>query len=607
VKTALESPAAVDALFARFRSTGDPAALAALFDRTAPHLFRIALSVAPDAATAEEAVQETFLAVLQDARRCDPSEPVMPWLASVLRHKVLDARRRERRVPDPLRLEPRLLAEDPADAADRRAAVDRVRTAIDRLPEPYRTVALLRWEYGLEPGEIAHARGEPPGTVRSTLSRALVRLRSELGGAAVLAVVLGARPADGLAAIRRAVLAKAGAGAAAAAGAAGLVVGGILVSKTAVAAALAAAFVLGGIAGGSAVQAIRGRETAARPSPAAPPSVPAIGRPARAEPPSPAPAPAAPAPPTGTPAPSSPGEGPSPVEAARRKADLLLDGLDGTWFTAWKVGGALAASETPDAVLDVLRARWAGLPRIVDRRNLMKGFAFSQCAWRLDVLDLGARDGDPAVRDWAWDYLEPYAGRRFDGDPGGYAAWRSSVAGAPAAGLLARTVEGILESLRAGPPSARPDLLRRLLAATLRVDRSAPLRGAVAAAMRDLLADAAGSPDPGPLLAVLRAAGAHREPAIREAILARLRSPDPALAGPAARALADLGDPRDAGPLVDALEAHARDAAAREVVAALVRLAEPGPDRGSDPAAWREWWDRNRDRIERAPPAEEER
>ena len=260
------STAAVDSLFSRFRASGDPAALAALFDRTAPHLFRIALSVAPDAATAEEAVQETFLAVLQDADRCDPSEPVMPWLVSVLRHKVLDARRRERRVPDPLRIEPRLLAEDPSDAAARRDAVDRVRAAMLRLSEPYRTIALLRWEYGLEPGEIAHARGEPPGTVRSTLSRALERLRADLGGGAVLALLLGARPADGLATVRSAVLAKAGVPAATAGGAAGVIVGGILVSKTAVAAALAAAFVLGGVAGGSAVSSLSGRGSAAEQS-----------------------------------------------------------------------------------------------------------------------------------------------------------------------------------------------------------------------------------------------------------------------------------------------------------------------------------------------------
>jgi RNA polymerase sigma factor (sigma-70 family) len=557
--------------------------------------------VSRDAATAEEAVQETFLAVLQDPLRCDPSEPVMPWLVSVLRHKVLDARRRERRVPDPLRIEPRLLADDPSDAAARRDAVDRVRGAIERLEEPYRTVALLRWEYGLEPGEIAHARGEPPGTVRSTLSRALERLRKSLGGGAVLAIVLGARPADGLAAIRRTLLAKAGVPAAAGGAGAGLVVGGILVSKTAVAAAVAVAFLLGSLAGSTATTMFRGKDTPTHPAsaPADSPS-PAPGlAPVPAPAPSPASAPAPPPSPLPLPA--------RELDAVRRKVDLLLDGLDGTWFTAWKVGGALAASEPGPEVLEVLRTRWTGIPRIVDRQNVMKGFAFSQCPWRLEVLDLGATDGDPAVREWAFDYLEPYAGRRFDADPAGYAAWRSSVAGVPAADLLARTLAGLLEALRDGPAAERADLLRRLHKAALRTDRSSPDRAIVHGAMLVHLADAAAWPDPAPLLNVLGAAGSLRAPAVREALLARLRSPDAVVAGPAARALAGLGDPRDVGVLVDALDAHDRDAARNDVLAALARLAEPGPAGGTDAAGWRDWWIRNRDRIERAPPPEEDR
>ena len=112
---------------------------------------------------------------------------------------------------------------------------------------------MLRWEYGLEPGEIAHALGEQPGTVRSTLSRALSRLRTELGGVAALALVLGVRPPDGLAAIRRLVLAKAGVSAATRSAAAGLVVAGVLVSRTAAALALAGAFALGGLVGGGVV------------------------------------------------------------------------------------------------------------------------------------------------------------------------------------------------------------------------------------------------------------------------------------------------------------------------------------------------------------------
>src|SRR5688572_5492845 len=58
VKT-LPSRQSPETLLVRYRDGGDPEALGALFDATAPGLFRLALTLTPDAATAEDAVQET--------------------------------------------------------------------------------------------------------------------------------------------------------------------------------------------------------------------------------------------------------------------------------------------------------------------------------------------------------------------------------------------------------------------------------------------------------------------------------------------------------------------------------------------------------------------
>ena len=75
--------------------------------------------------------------------------------ASILHKKVLLARRRAARAPDAARLEPRLPLDDVAEGTDKRERQDSVRRALLALPEPYRAVALLRWQYGLEPAEIA--------------------------------------------------------------------------------------------------------------------------------------------------------------------------------------------------------------------------------------------------------------------------------------------------------------------------------------------------------------------------------------------------------------------------------------------------------------------
>jgi RNA polymerase sigma-70 factor (ECF subfamily) len=620
-----------ESLLAAWRDRSDPRALAALFDRTAPHLFRVALSVAPDAATAEEAVQETFLVLLRDPGACDPSRPVTPWLVGVLRHKVLDARRRERRVPDPLRLEPRILPEDPADAAARRDAVDRVRAALDALPEPYRTVALLRWEYGLEPGEIAHARGLPPGTVRSLLSRSLDRLRKAVGGGAALALVLGVRPPTGLAGLRRSLLERAGGAGSGTAAAAGLAVGGVLVTKSAVAAGLAAALLLGAILGGGAVA------IGLRPSPEAPPrdSSTAVDVSPLAEPPSAAargPGPRPPAP-DAPPAPAATAPGPDAAAAEVRKAHALLDGLDGTWFTAYKVGGTLAKSVHGPAVLAVVRERWPGLPRVVDRCNLMKGYAFSLAEDRFEVIDLGVRDPDPEVRRWAFDYLLPYAERGFHGNLPAYEAWRESVRGRRPEDLLRESADRLLGLLRAALPADRGALLERLEDVAWRLDPDSPPRAAIADALAPWLADPAWPIDPllevaeaakpGPVRAreliegLLRRGG---EPERRALLLAgriraawaapalaeRLLAADAGLAAAAAGALADLEDARAVGPLSEALAARGPDEGARAVASALAALSGVTEGEARDAAWWREWWAENRERIEREAARKEE-
>jgi RNA polymerase sigma-70 factor (ECF subfamily) len=235
-------PQTPEELLLRFRATRDPEALGALFDATAPSLLRVALSVAPDAASAENALQETFLAVLEAPERWDAARPVMPWLLGILHNQVGKVRRDGARRPDPLRLPPPL-ADDPSDAAASREDQERVRAAIDELPEPYRNVALLRWRHGLDPADIAHVRGEPPGTTRSLLSRALEKLRARLAGSAL--ALLAVPPSRGLAQIRASLVSKAATSSAAAAGAAAVVVAGGLVMKKIVA-ACAVLLLLGG-------------------------------------------------------------------------------------------------------------------------------------------------------------------------------------------------------------------------------------------------------------------------------------------------------------------------------------------------------------------------
>lgn len=211
--------------FRRFCSTRDPAALAAVFDATAPRLLLVAMHLVRDAATAEDLVQAVFLQVLRDADRFDRTRPVLPWLLGMLEHRAHDLRRRahvrrERPGGDLVQtIESAAAGTTPVANAAHTELREKVAEAIAGMPAEYRTVLTLRLVHGLAAVDIAHAHGLPPATVRTRLRRGLELLRGALPrGLATpgLVALLGAellRARDGLAAVRAKVLLAAGAAA----------------------------------------------------------------------------------------------------------------------------------------------------------------------------------------------------------------------------------------------------------------------------------------------------------------------------------------------------------------------------------------------------------
>ncbi len=131
----------VKADFLRWRDGADPAALARVFDRTAPHLLRLARHVSGSRADAEDAVQGTFLVALERSARFDASRPFLPWLCGVLVLKAKEAARRSGRsvVAEPV---PDSISVDPLSVLADRETSERVRAAVDALPP-----AMRRWSH----------------------------------------------------------------------------------------------------------------------------------------------------------------------------------------------------------------------------------------------------------------------------------------------------------------------------------------------------------------------------------------------------------------------------------------------------------------------------
>ena len=79
---------------ARLAAKGDQRALREIYQRTAQRLVREVLApILASRAACEDALKETFLAVIEQRSRLADGE-VLPFLATIARHKALDRRRR---------------------------------------------------------------------------------------------------------------------------------------------------------------------------------------------------------------------------------------------------------------------------------------------------------------------------------------------------------------------------------------------------------------------------------------------------------------------------------------------------------------------------------
>ena len=194
------APSSVDELFQAFRSGGDPGALGAVYDRVAPELLAVAVHLVGDPALAEDVLQSTFVAAIERAETFDGERRVLPWLLGILANQARSARMRARRTPDPTRVAERARGErDPVGSAAERELADALDDSLQRVPETFRAVLVLRLRHGLSTPEIAHALGRPPGTVRSQLARGGELLRRLLpAGLAGAGSACVGRPLRGL-------------------------------------------------------------------------------------------------------------------------------------------------------------------------------------------------------------------------------------------------------------------------------------------------------------------------------------------------------------------------------------------------------------------------
>jgi len=154
-------------------------AVTAMYSTHYRSLVRLAALLVRDTATAEEVVQDSFMAMHGAWRRLRENDKALSYLRqsvvnrsrSVLRHRVVVDRNAPKPAPDMPSAEQGALA-----LLERTAVV----TALRGLPPRQREALVLRYYGDLSEAQIACAMGISRGAVKSHTARAIASLRAVL-------------------------------------------------------------------------------------------------------------------------------------------------------------------------------------------------------------------------------------------------------------------------------------------------------------------------------------------------------------------------------------------------------------------------------------------
>lgn len=161
--------------------TGDARAFRHLYDEHVDRVFRLAYRMCGEEDMARDMTQEAFIRAYERLDQFRGDAAFGTWLHSITVSVVLNGlrrRERHRRRERPLEAAPSLVGrETPRAEPDLR---DRLKAAIEALPDIYRSVFVMHDLEGYNHAEIASALEVAEGTSKARLSRARARLRDML-------------------------------------------------------------------------------------------------------------------------------------------------------------------------------------------------------------------------------------------------------------------------------------------------------------------------------------------------------------------------------------------------------------------------------------------
>jgi len=165
--------------------------LGQILDEVFDGLYGYAMVLSRDRTEAEDLVQETCVRAVKAVESLRPGSNAKSWLFTILRNIWLNQVRQQRAAPKIVELDVHEntlgmaveASKDPLALYVSKVERDQVREAIQKLPDEFREIIVLREYEELSYQEIATLLDCPAGTVMSRLGRARSKLRLLLSDA----------------------------------------------------------------------------------------------------------------------------------------------------------------------------------------------------------------------------------------------------------------------------------------------------------------------------------------------------------------------------------------------------------------------------------------
>lgn len=163
-------------LYFRFKN-GDMKAFEILYDRYAPSLYRYLMKLLWNEDDSRDILQETFLRLYRSS--LIERGKLSAWLFKVATNQAYRTLLRRKKYSSIEEAQAKGRIDPVADEKESNLRSD-IDHALGLLPEPQRTVVLLKFNEGFRYREISEILGCPLGTVKSRMHHALLSLRKIL-------------------------------------------------------------------------------------------------------------------------------------------------------------------------------------------------------------------------------------------------------------------------------------------------------------------------------------------------------------------------------------------------------------------------------------------